>query len=107
MQSRTRLQGRWNGIFSMECGAGLNNKAGGMDFSLECTCRAGLDGMELSLKYRAELNDKACGMEFLWSVTQDWTKNTDGMEFSLGCQAGLDKECSQNGILLGVLSRVG
>ena len=102
MQSRTRLQGRWNGIFSMECGAGLNNKAGGMDFSLECTCRAGLDGMELSLKYRAELNDKACGMEFYgvshrigqriqmewnfpWVVKQDWIKNAARMEFCLGC----------------------
>lgn len=34
MQSRTRLQGRWNGIFSLESRAGLNNKAGRMDFSL-------------------------------------------------------------------------
>ena len=33
MQSRTRLQGRWNGIFSLECRAELNYKAGGMDFS--------------------------------------------------------------------------
>lgn len=31
MQSRTRLQGRWNGIFSLECRAGLDYKAGGMD----------------------------------------------------------------------------
>lgn len=56
MQSRTRLQGRWNGIFSLECRAELKYKAGGMDFSL---------------KYRAELDNKACGMEFSWSVTED------------------------------------
>ena len=46
-----------------------------MEYSKECTCRAGLDykagGMEFSLKYRAELDNTACGMQFSWSVTQD------------------------------------
>lgn len=92
MQSRTRLQGRWNGISSLESRAGLNNKAGGMEFFMEC--HTGLD--------------KECRWNGIFlGVLPGLDNNASGMEFFLGCQAGLNKECSWNGILLGVLSRVG
>lgn len=76
MQSRTRLQGRWNGIFSLESRAGLNNKAGRMDFSLSIE--------QNWITRHVEWN-------FSWRVTQDWTMqvewrwNAGGMELSLRC----------------------
>lgn len=67
MQSRTRLQGRWNGIFSLESRAGLNNKAGRMELFMES--HTGLDnagGMEVECRWNAG------GMELSLRCCQEW-----------------------------------
>ena len=68
----------------MKSHTGLDN-AGGME--VECRWNAG--GMELSLR---------CCQEWI-TMPVEW--------IFLGLSRRLDKECSWNGILLGVLSRVG